>query len=125
MVDAEEQPSTFGRSGFENVRKRENFMAEKQRDRSSDRDHSSGADVERGSVPRTATSMAPGIPTGSGKGIDEALRQPDNEIGGGVAGDTTPATAGGTSRQDDSAGGDAQKREPKAVLTEDRDRTTL
>jgi hypothetical protein len=67
--------------------------------------------------------MAPGIPAGSGRGIDEALKQPDSEIGGGVAGDTTPATGGESSDPNDAAAGDG--RNADAVRTEDRDRTTL
>ena len=105
-------------------------MTEKQRDRHDDAvmsgDAARSPEPEPPSSPRTATSMAPGIPTGSGRGIDEALRQPDTEIGGGVARDTTPATAGGISNGKDSADGDdVQKRDPRDVRTEDRDRTTL
>jgi hypothetical protein len=67
--------------------------------------------------------MAPGIPTGSGKGIDEALGQPDSEIGGGVAGDTTPQTRPGA---DVRHSPDAEKRrELQDVRAEDKDRTTL
>ncbi len=72
-------------------------------------------------LPRTATTMTPGIPVGSGRGIDEALRQPDSEIGGGVAGDTTAAGGGETSTGEERG----QGREPKNVRSEDKDRTTL
>ncbi len=64
-------------------------------------------------LPRNATDMAPGIPSGSGKGIEKALEQPDSDIGGGVAGDTTPA-------------GDQEDRpSAETVRTEDKGRTTL
>ncbi len=64
-------------------------------------------------LPRTATDMTPGIPEGSGRGIDQALGQPDSDIGGAVAGDTTPGTetAGKPSRD--------------VVRREDKERTTL
>ena len=74
-------------------------------------------------LPRTATEMAPGIPIGSGKGIDEALRQPDSDIGGVVAGDTTPDLSAASEPREPEA--DGQGREPKGVLAEDKDRTTL
>ncbi len=60
---------------------------------------------------RTATDMAPGIPAGSGEGIDHALGQPDTDLGGGVAADTTPTGEG--------------ERPSDVVRTEDKDRTTL
>ncbi len=66
-------------------------------------------------LPRSATSMAPGIPAGSGEGIERALEQPDSDLGGGVAGDTTP-------RADRERRGG---REPKTVRAEDKERTTL
>ncbi len=62
-------------------------------------------------LPRSATEMAPGIPAGSGAGIDEALQQPDTDLGGGVAGDTTPTGKGARSSDE--------------VKTEDKGRTTL
>ncbi len=64
-------------------------------------------------LPRTATDMAPGIPTGSGAGIDKALQQPDSDLGGGVAGDTTPE------------GATKDKPESRVVRDEDKGRTTL
>ncbi len=62
---------------------------------------------------RSATSMAPGIPAGSGQGIDRALEQPDSDLGGGVAGDTTAAPA------------DAKPRSEEEVRRDDKGRTTL
>ncbi len=62
-------------------------------------------------LPRGATDMAPGIPAGSGSGIDKALQQPDTDLGGGVAADTTPAGKG--------------ERPSDVVKTEDKGRTTL
>ncbi len=62
---------------------------------------------------RTATSMAPGIPAGTGQGIDKALDQPDTDLGGGVAGDTTAIPE------------DAEPRSKEQVRRDDKDRTTL
>ncbi len=62
-------------------------------------------------LPRSATDMAPGIPAGSGEGIDQALQQPDTDLGGGVAADTTPTGEG--------------ERPRDVVRTEDKGRTTL
>lgn len=64
-------------------------------------------------MPRTATEMAPGIPTGSGEGIDKALQQPDSDLGGGVAGDTTVDLE------------TKEKPDRELIRTEDKDRTTL
>jgi hypothetical protein len=65
-------------------------------------------------APRTATRMAPGIPVGSGHGIDRALAQPDTDLGGGVAGDTTIT------------GTESEKgRDEQTIRNEDHDRTTL
>ncbi len=62
---------------------------------------------------RSATSMAPGIPAGSGQGIDRALDQPDTDLGGGVAGDTNAVPA------------DAEPRSEEEVRRDDKGRTTL
>ncbi len=78
-----------------------------------DRENAKPDDTSRRPAPRTATDMAPGIPAGSGKGIDEALQQPDTDLGGGVAGDTTP----GVETPDKPA--------RDTVRNDDRDRTTL
>lgn len=65
-------------------------------------------------APRTATRMAPGIPVGSGRGIDRALAQSDTDIGGGVAGDTTMT------------GAESEKgRDEQTIRNDDHDRTTL
>jgi hypothetical protein len=65
-------------------------------------------------APRTATRLAPGIPVGSGRGIDSALARPDTDIGGGVAGDTTVT------------GSEHEKgRDERTIRNDDHDRTTL
>ncbi len=64
-------------------------------------------------LPRTSTEMTPGIPVGSGKGIDEALEQPDSDLGGGVAGDTTARKQA------------RERRDQGTVRNDDKDRTTL
>ncbi len=72
-----------------------------------------GAAEAAGVLGRSSTSMAPGIPVGSGKGIDQALRQPDTDLGGGVAGDTTVGLESD------------QPRNASTIRNDDRTRNTL
>lgn len=65
-------------------------------------------------LPRTSTAMAPGIPEGSGRGIDQALERPDSELGGAIAGDTTVGQ-----------GRSESARDPEQVRRDDKERTTL
>ena len=64
-------------------------------------------------IQRSALDGAPGIPTGSGSGLDKTLETPDSELGGAIAADTTP---GGPT------GDEPDKRQ---VREEDRSRNTL
>lgn len=72
-----------------------------------------GPDEEPRETRRSALDMAPGIPAGDGNDLERALETEDRELGGAVAGDTTP---GGATE-------DAPDEEQ--VRRDDRKRTTL
>ncbi len=82
-------------------------------DKPQKRDEPEEAESGKRNLPRSATDMAPGIPAGSGEGIDKALEQPDSDLGGGVAGDT-------------SVGSETDEKPDREVIrNEDKERTTL
>lgn len=62
---------------------------------------------------RTALDGAPGIPAGSGADLEEVLRTPDSELGGAIAGDTTPS------------GPTGDEPDERQVREDDRKRNTL
>lgn len=66
-----------------------------------------------GDIKRTALDGAPGIPAGSGTGFDRSLQTPDSELGGAIAGDTTPQ------------GPTGDEPDEEQIRRDDRKRTTL